>query len=64
MVDSGDIDSSIPIHLAREYKQTYSQQLSMEKYLILKVKEMEKENRQLKGRLITVDREMKDLRDS
>ena len=59
-----EFDSSMPKHLVREFKQTYGQHVNMEKYLILKMKEMEKENRQLKGRLFTVGKELKVLRES
>ena len=41
--------SELPLHLVKEYKQTYMSQISIEKYLILKVKETEKENRLLRG---------------
>ena len=38
----------LPIHLVKEYKSTYMSQISIEKFLILKVKETEKENRLLR----------------
>ena len=53
VVDSNDIFElgEVPMHLIREYKTTYSQQISIEKFLILKVKETEKENRLLRSQL-------------
>ena len=39
----------IPMHLMKEYKSVYQEQISVEKFLILKVKETEKENRLLRS---------------
>ena len=39
------------MHLMREYKQVYAEQISIEKFLILKMKETEKDNRVLKNQL-------------
>ena len=39
----------LPMHLVKEYKSTYMSQISIEKFLILKVKETEKENRLLRS---------------
>lgn len=44
-----DIAENMPQHLVKEFKLTYSNQISLENYLIFKVKEMEKENRLLKN---------------
>ena len=49
------------MHLVREYKSTYSNQISLEKYLILKVKEVEKENRMLCGKLSTADQKIRNI---
>ena len=53
----------LPLHLAKEYKHTYMSQISMEKYLILKVKETEKENRLLRNQLAHAKGELKVNRD-
>ena len=50
MNDNFDL-GEIPIHLMKEYRATYSSQISIEKFLILKVKETEKENRLLRNQL-------------
>ena len=54
----------MPMHLIREFKTTYSKQISLERYLILKVKEMEKENRLLRGKLVNADQEIQTIKDS
>lgn len=54
----------MPMHLIREFKTTYSKQISLERYLILKVKEMEKENRLLRGKLVNADQEIQTIKAS
>lgn len=49
----------LPMHLVREYKSTYMTQISIEKFLILKVKETEKESRLLRSQLAHTKTELK-----
>ena len=56
--ESSSLIESMPNHLVREYQSTYSQQIGVEKYLVLKVKEVEKENRLLRGKLFSAEQEL------
>lgn len=60
--DSFDL-GEIPLHLMKEYKSSYSDQISIEKFLILKVKETEKENRLLRSQLAHAKTDLKIARE-